>query len=367
MPRKSITKLSSLAGDPVGSATAVGLRYVTSNGLGITRRRAGKGFVYLGVDRKVIRNPKVIRRIKSLAIPPAWKDVWICPLTNGHLQAVGRDARFRKQYRYHPQYRAIRDKTKFGRMIAFGRSLPRIRERIEADLGLHGLPKRKVLATVVRLLETTCIRVGNDEYAKENNSFGLTTLRNRHVQIEGRTLRFKFRGKSGQQHDIELKDTRLSRIIRNLQDLPGYDLFEYIDDEGQPVKISSGDVNDYLREITGEEFTAKDFRTWMGTGLAALALERIGPAESKSAVKRNIVAAIKDTSSRLGNRPPACRKYYVHPVILDAYANGTLSPALESAKTTRQPHALRREELAIMDLIKRHDDELARRPKIRAA
>lgn len=367
MQVKKVSKLPLLPTNPVESARAAGLRYVTAGGPGITRRKAGKGFVYLGVDGKVIRDQELIRRIKSLVIPPAWVDVWICPLANGHLQAVGRDARSRKQYRYHPQYRAIRDKTKFSRMVAFGTALPKIREQVAGDLALHGLPKRKVVATVVRLLETTCMRVGNDEYAKENKSFGLTTLRNRHVQIEGRTLRFNFRGKSGQQHDIELKDSRLSRIIGNLQELPGYDLFEYVDDEGQPVKISSEDVNDYLREITGEDFTAKDFRTWMGTGVAALALEQIGPGKSKTAIKRNIVAAIKSTATRLGNRPPACRKYYLHPAVLDAYADGTLLSALKRADTTTLPHGLRREELAVMALVKLYDQQQVKRPGNRAA
>jgi DNA topoisomerase-1 len=367
MQTKKITKLPLLPTDPVESARLAGLRYVTADGPGITRRKAGKGFVYLGVNGKVIRDEELIRRIKSLAIPPAWSDVWICPLTNGHLQAVGRDARFRKQYRYHRQYRAVRDMTKFGRMVAFGTALPKIRECVAADLALHGLPKRKVIATVVRLLETTCMRVGNDEYARENKSFGLTTLRNRHVQIEGRTLRFKFRGKSGQQHDIELKDSRLSRIIRNLQELPGYDLFEYLNDEGQPAKISSEDVNDYLRNITGEDFTAKDFRTWMGTCVLALGLEQTGPGKSKSAVKRNIVAAIKNTSTRLGNRPPACRKYYLHPAILDAYRDGTLLAELKRAESTGFPHGLRREELAVMALVKLYEKRPAKGPTGKAA
>jgi DNA topoisomerase-1 len=252
-------------------------------------------------------------------------------------------------------------------MIAFGTALPKIRLQVQEDLRLHGLPKRKVLATLVRLLETTCIRVGNDEYAKDNKSFGLTTLRNRHIEINGHTLRFRFRGKSGQEHYIELKDDRMARIVRKLQDLPGHELFEYLDDEGRPTKISSEHVNDYLGEITGEDFTAKDFRTWMGTGLAALALEQIGPAISKTTVKRNIVAAIKSTSARLGNRPPACRKYYVHPVILDAYADGTLLKALERAKPTDLPHSLRREELAVMALVKVYDEELAKGTGNRAA
>lgn len=332
---------------PAESARAVGLRYVPGDGPGITRRRSGKGFIFLGIDRKPIRDEEVLRRIKSLVIPPAWTEVWVSPLPNGHLQAVGRDARGRKQYRYHPQYRAVRDKTKFSRMIAFGSALPRIRKRVALDLRLRGLPKRRVLATVARLLENTCIRVGNDEYAKENNSFGLTTLRNRHVQIEGRTLRFKFRGKSGQEQYVELKNDQLARIIHRLQDLPGYDLFEYVDDTGQPVKIDSEDVNAYLREISGEDFTAKDFRTWMGTGTAALALESIGAGKTTAELKRNIAAAIKAAAMRLGNRPPACRKYYVHPAILDSYGDGTLLAALEHAKAIRLPRALRREELVV--------------------
>jgi DNA topoisomerase-1 len=360
MPKNGKKYSPTLPADPVQSARLAGLRYVASGGPGITRRKAGKGFTYTGAGGKPVRDETVIRRIKSLVIPPAWTQVWICPTASGHLQAVGRDARGRKQYRYHPEYRVIRDKTKFGRMIAFGSALPGIREQVEADLRLTGLPKRKVLAALVRLLETTCIRVGNDEYTKQNNSFGLTTLRNRHVQIEGRTLRFKFRGKSGQEHSIELKDDRLARIVQRLQDLPGYDLFEYLDDEHQPAKIGSEDVNENLREITGEDFTAKDFRTWMGTGIAALALEEIGPGERKTEVKRNIVAAIKHTSSRLGNRPPACRKYYVHPAILDAYTDGTLLAALERAKATDVPHALRREELAVMALVRIYDEKLAK-------
>lgn len=355
-PRAKGMSVPELPVDPVESAKIAGLRYVNSNGPGIGRRRAGKGFIYIGVDSRPIRDREVIRRIQSLVIPPAWQDVWICPVANGHLQAVGRDAKGRKQYRYHPEYREIRNKTKFTRMAAFGAALPRIREQVEQDLSLRGLPKRKVLAVVVRLLETTCMRIGNDEYAKQNNSFGLTTLRNRHVQNEGRTLRFKFRGKSGQVHDIELKDYRLARLIQQMQDLPGYQLFEYVDDDGRPAAISSEDVNEYLKEITGEDFTAKDFRTWVGTGIVCLALEKIGCSSSATGMKRNIVAAIKSTAARLGNRPAVCRKYYLHPAVFRAYEEGTLLEQLSKSSPNGTLRGLRREELAVAALVKEYDD-----------
>ena len=340
-----------------GSARTVGLRYVSGNGPGISRKHRGNGFAYVDENGKLIHDVNVLQRIRSLVIPPAWTKVWICPLAHGHLQATGYDARGRKQYRYHPRYRAVRDLTKFNRMTAFGAALPRIRQQVKLDLKERGLSKRKVLATVVRLLETTCIRVGNDEYAKANHSFGLTTLRNRHVQIEGRTLRFKFRGKSGQEQDIELKDGQLARIVQRLHDLPGYDLFEYLDDSDHPVKITSEDVNQYLREITGDDFTAKDFRTWMGTGLAALALQAMGECYSKTEVKRNIVSAIRETAKKLGNRPPACRKYYVHPAILDAYTDGTLFGVFKRRRTGIVPTDLRRAELCVMSLVKNYDEK----------
>ncbi len=342
---------------PEESARIVGLSYVSGNGPGISRERRGKGFAYRDANGKLIRDVTILRRIRLLVIPPGWRDVWICPLAHGHLQATGYDSRTRKQYRYHPRYRTVRDATKFSRMIAFGTALPQIRQQVELDLKERGLSKRKVLATVVRLLETTCIRVGNEEYAKDNHSFGLTTLRNRHVHIEGRTLHFKFRGKSGQEHDIELQDRQLARIVQRLHNLPGYDLFEYLDDSQRPVKVASEDVNQYLREISGDDFTAKDFRTWMGTCLAALALQAMGECKRENEVKRNIVSAIKETAKRLGNRPSACRKYYVHPGILDGYTNGRLFAALRTSKSGDVPNELRRAELCVMSLVKNYDEK----------
>jgi DNA topoisomerase-1 len=265
------------------------------------------------------------------------------------------DARGRKQYRYHPLYRSVRDATKFTRMVAFGLVLPKIRERAEQDLRLHGLPKNRVLATIVKLLEQTCIRVGNEEYSKQNDSFGLTTLRDEHVEIDGRTIRFRFRGKSGQEHDIELHDRRLAKIVYACQAIPGQDLFQYVGEDGEYHKITSGDVNDYLREITGEDFTAKDFRTWVGTTQAALALEAMDTAENQTASKKNIVAAVKETAAKLGNRPATCKKYYVHPAILDAYQDGTLFRIMAEAKTEATAFALKREEAAVMSLLAGHN------------
>jgi DNA topoisomerase-1 len=309
--------------EPIEEAKAAGLRYVSDTQPGIRRKRAGKGFRYTGPDGAAIRDEETLRRIRSLAIPPAWQHVWICSRPNGHLQATGRDARHRKQYRYHPRWRATRDETKYERVIDFGRALPHIRERIEQDLARPGLPREKVLATVVRLLETTLIRVGNEEYAKSNRSFGLTTLRDRHVQVDGATLRFEFRGKSGVRHHVDLRDRRLARIIKRCRDLPGHELFQYIDDAGQRQTIDSGDVNEYLRAISGEDFTAKDFRTWAGTVLAALALREFEAFDSQAQAKRNIVAAIQNVAKRLGNTPSVCRKCYVHPAIIDAYLEGS--------------------------------------------
>jgi DNA topoisomerase-1 len=314
--------------DPVESAKAAGLRYVTDEIPGIRRRKSGKGFTYTAPDGKTIHDPKELQRIRSLAIPPAWTDVWISPVRNGHLQATGRDARGRKQHRYHPEWRAVRDDTKFGRMMAFGEALPKIRERVEADLALRGLPRNKVVATVVRLLETTLIRVGNKEYVRQNNSFGLTTLRDGHVDIEGSKLRFEFRGKSGQQHAVELHDRRLARIVKQCRDLPGQTLFQYLDEEGVRQSISSGDVNSYLREVTGEDFSAKDFRTWGGTVLALSALLEIGACESEKEANKAVVETVKRVAGELGNRPATCRKFYIHPVVLDTFVEGKLVEAL---------------------------------------
>lgn len=338
---------------PGKSARLAGLRYVSDAETGILRRKAGKGFAYVGPSGRPVRDPKTLQRIRSLVIPPAWTDVSICSSALGHLQAVGRDARGRKQYRYHPLYRQHRDRTKFEHMIAFGRALPRIRRQVSKDLRLPGLPRNKVLAAVVRLLDRTSIRVGNEEYAQENNSFGLTTLRSRHMQITRSRLRFHFRGKSGQLHDIELQDPRLARILRQCDDLPGHELFMYLDEHGAPAKISSEDVNEYLRNTTGQDCTAKDFRTWAGTSLALLELHALGPAETATGAKQNVVAAIKSVSVRLGNRPAACRKYYVHPALLESYAQGLLPDLRNGLHSRNHSYGLRKEELAVMGLLAR--------------
>jgi len=319
--------------NPSESAQAAGLRYVSDTMPGIRRRRSGKGFSYIGPDGKRIRDENVLRRIRSLAIPPAYTEVWICPQPNGHLQAVGRDARGRKQYRYHPKWRETRDETKFGRMLAFSEALPAIRRRVESDLARPGLPREKVLATLVRLLEVTGIRVGNDEYARANRSFGLTTLLDDHVEVSGSTMRFKFRGKSGKIHTASLSDRRLARIVQRCQALPGEDLFQYLDADGVEQTVGSGDVNDYLREITGEDFTAKDFRTWTGTTLALAALEEIGPSPDEREAKSAIVRAIDRVAEQLNNTRAVCRKYYVHPMVFERYLAGTAT----NGKRSRSP------------------------------
>jgi len=318
--------------DPLESAQAAGLRYVSDTSPGIRRRGAGRGFTYLTPDGRPLRDQATLARIRSLAIPPAYTDVWICPVPNGHLQATGRDARGRKQYRYHPRWREVRDETKFGRMVAFSEALPRLRRRVDADLARPGLPKVKVLAAVVRLLECTGIRVGNEEYARSNRSFGLTTLRDHHVEISGSTMRFEFRGKSGKTHRVSLSDRRLARIVARCQAVPGAELFQYVDDEDGRVGIGSGDVNDYLREITGEDFTAKDFRTWAGTLQAVAALEELGPATTAREAKSTILRAIDQVAERLNNTRAVCRKYYVHPAVLEQYEAGTLHEALANGK-----------------------------------
>jgi len=316
--------------EPAESAQAAGLRYVSDASPGIRRRRAGRGFSYVGPDGRPVRDRATIERIRRLAIPPAYTDVWICPVANGHLQATGRDARGRKQYRYHARWREVRDETKYGRMLAFSEALPRLRSRLEKDLALPGLPREKVLAAVVRLLESTAIRVGNDEYAKSNRSFGLTTLRDHHVEISGSTLSFEFRGKSGKVHRVDVSDRRLARIVAHCQALPGAELFQYVDEAGERVSIGSGDVNEYLREITGEDFTAKDFRTWAGTLSAVSALEAMGPAGSEREAKSAIVRAIDGVAEQLNNTRAVCRKYYVHPAVLESYEAGTLHDRLRN-------------------------------------
>jgi DNA topoisomerase-1 len=313
--------------DPVAAAKAAGLRYVRDDKPGIRRLRHGKGFRYVDPTGAPVRDADTLARIRSLAVPPACVDVWICPAANGHLQATGRDARGRKQYRYHARWRAARDETKYERVITFGLALPRIRARVEEDLARPGLPREKVLATVVRLLETTLIRIGNEEYARDNQSFGLTTLRNRHVEVEGATVRLAFRGKSGVRHRIDVRDKRLARIVRRLHDLPGQELFGYLE-EGQARSVDSADVNDYLREAAGQDFTAKDFRTWAGTVLAAQALDAFTAFDSETQAKRNVMEAIESVARRLGNTMTVCRKCYVHPAVVDAYLDGTLAESL---------------------------------------
>jgi DNA topoisomerase-1 len=339
--------------DPVESSKLAGLRYVTDASPGITRRRRGKSFQYFDTEGKPIRDKEVLGRIKSLVIPPAWTNVWICPRANGHLQATGRDAKGRKQSRYHPRWREVRDETKYERMRLFGEALPIIRERVEQDLTLPGLPREKVLATIVRLLETTFIRIGNEEYAKENHSYGLTTLRNKHVDVEGATVRFKFKGKSGKQHVIDLSDRRLARIVKKCMDLPGYELFQYIDEDGSLHTVDSSDVNEYLRGITEQPFTAKDFRTWAGTVLACLALREFEICDTQTQAKKNVVEAIKKVAERLGNTPAVCRKCYVHPTVLETYMTGELINTLEAAekKMRANQHSLRDEEAQLMFLL----------------
>jgi DNA topoisomerase-1 len=315
--------------DPLESAKLAGLRYIGDDTPGIRRERHGDSFRYFDARGRPIADEAELQRIKSLGIPPAWTDVWICPQPNGHMQATGRDAKGRKQYRYHPRWREVRDETKYGRLLAFGRALPRIRARVEQDLRRPDLSREKVLATVVRLLETTLIRVGNPEYARANGSYGLTTMRDKHAVVEDAKVIFQFRGKSGKQHSITLKDRRLAKIVKRCRDLPGYELFQYIDKSGQRQTIGSADINDYLREIAGEEFSAKDFRTWAGTLLAAMALRELAPQGSPAEAKKNVVRAIEDVAERLGNTPSICRKCYIHPAVIDAYLDGSLVETLQ--------------------------------------
>jgi len=336
----------------VATARAAGLTYVTDALPGITRKRAGTGFAYFSPKGTRITDAAERRRLAALAIPPAWTDVWICPTRNGHIQATARDAKQRKQYRYHPKFRALRDESKFGRMLAFSEALPGLRERIEQDLMLPGLPLRKLLATIVRLLDKTLIRIGNEEYLKANRSVGLTTMRRRHVVVEGHTLTFTFRGKSGIQHEIAVTDQRLARIVKQLQDSPGQELFHYTDDEGNRRTVDSDDVNAYLRELTEQAVTAKDFRTWSGTMLAARALREAGAPASESEAKRNINAALDQVAQRLGNTRAVARKYYVHPAIIAAYHRGVTTRAPQRVKRGQRPSAaLRRDEVAVLQFL----------------
>lgn len=306
----------------IAAAAAADLVYVHDTGPGIRRERAGTGFYYRDSKGRRLRDAKQLARIRALAIPPAYEDVWICPNPNGHLQATGRDARGRKQYRYHERWREIRDANKYEEMIEFGRLLPELRVRIADDMAKRGLCREKVIATIIELLQTTLIRIGNEDYAKENKSYGLTTLRNRHVAIEGSTLRFEFKGKSGKAWKLKLHDRRIARVVKACHDLPGQELFQYFDEDGNRHAISSSDVNSYLKDIAARDVTAKHFRTWAGTLLAAIALSRSPPPASTSAAKKIIKAAIEEVAKRLGNTPTICRKCYVHPEVVAAYLEG---------------------------------------------
>jgi len=325
-PNGKLTELNAEA------AEEAGLRYVSDEQAGYTRKKNGDDFEYFDQEGKPIRDEQRILRIKRLAIPPAWTEVWVCPSPNGHLQATGRDARRRKQYLYHERWREIRDETKYDRMLTFAGNLPKIRKRVRNDLKLRGLPREKVLATIVRLLERTFIRVGNPEYARANKSFGLTTMQDRHVDVKGSNLRFRFRGKSGRVHDVDLNDRRIAKTIAKLQDLPGQELFQYVDDDEEIRDVTSQDVNAYLREVTGDDFTAKDFRTWAGTVLAGIALNAVGGFTTKKQAKKNVRDAISAVAEVLGNTVAICRKCYVHPAIVEAYLKGKSIAELNGAK-----------------------------------
>jgi DNA topoisomerase-1 len=339
--------------DAQQQARAAGLHYTTDAAPGIRRTGSAKRPRYVGPTGTVVRDAATLARIKSLVIPPAWTAVWICTDPQGHLQVTGRDARGRKQYRYHPKWRTVRDETKFDRMLAFGYALPQIRERVEHDLAIQGLPRPKVLATVVQLMEKTLIRVGNEEYARANQSHGLTTLRDHHVRLTGGNVKFHFKGKSGVEHDITVNDRRLASIVRRCRDLPGQELFQYVDEEGVTRDVRSNDVNDYLKEISGEPFTSKDFRTWAATVLAAEALRTCGPCRTRKELQAEIVKAIDNVAGRLGNTRSVCRKCYVHPAVLAAFEQGHLARAFarRAGRGSRPPAGLGEAEVAVLRLL----------------
>ena len=348
------TAVSAVPAGSVEAAVEAGLRYTSDSKPGITRIRQGKTFRYYSVKGRRIISREDLERFRSLVVPPAWKDVWICPDPRGHLQATGRDVRGRKQYRYHPKWRQVRDETKYDRMIGFAQALARIRQRTARDMRRVGMPREKVLATVVQLLEKTLIRVGNDEYAKQNRSFGLTTLRDGHVEVRAGKVRFTFRGKSGVEHEIDLEDRRLAKIVKACRDIPGYDLFQYIDEQGARCTVGSSDVNAYLKEITGEDYTSKDFRTWAGTVLAAQMLREIGSSKTQAERKKNMVSAVESVAKKLGNTKAVCRKCYIHPAIFDAYVDGSMTKVvLQRAKRVRAANELSEGEAAVLSLLQR--------------
>jgi DNA topoisomerase I len=341
--------------EALSDAREARLRYVSDQSPGIRRSKAGESFVYLDLQGNPVNDEETLKRIKALVIPPAWTDVWISPIANGHIQATGRDARGRKQYRYHQRWRAVRDANKYSRLIEFARALPRIRSRVRRDLARRDLSRERVLASVVQLLELTMIRVGNEEYAKENKSFGLTTLRNRHVKLKGSQVQFVFRGKSGKDHRVTVRHRRLATIIQRCEELPGQQLFQYLDEGGQLRSIDSSDVNEYIREASGDDFTAKDFRTWAGTVLAARALQEMEKVDSEAQAKKNVVAAIEKVAGKLGNTRSVCRKCYVHPAIVDSYLDGSMLDVLrtraEHEMRTSQ-HRLKPEEATVLALLR---------------
>ena len=339
--------------EPQTTAKFAGLQYVKADNLQIRRKKVGRGFSYFQATGDRITDEAELTRIKSLTIPPGLTEVRICHLENGHLQATGRDAKQRKQYFYHPQWRKIRSQHKFNRMLLFGVHLPQIRQTTNSHLRKHGLPREKVLATVVQLLETTLIRVGNDQYAKQNNSFGLTTMRDRHVDITGYKVRFEFTGKSGIDHEIELNDRRLATVIKRCQEIPGYEIFKYYDESGERHFVNSEDVNQYLQDITNRDFTAKDFRTWAGTLLAAIELHKLGGFDSQTQAQKNITQAIKNVAKQLGNRPATSRKYYIHPAILEAYQDNLLLSKMSQTSSQNTIDHLRPEETVILQIIKK--------------
>jgi DNA topoisomerase I len=316
--------------DPKDAAESVGLRHVSDEQPGIRRKKSGNGFSYSNPGGTAIADKQVLRRIRSIVVPPAWSDVWICRTANGHIQATGRDAKGRKQYRYHPAFREVRESTKYDHMMAFAHALPGIRAKVGEHMTQRGLPREKVLATVVHLLETTLIRIGNDDYAKQNDSYGLTTLKNRHVAIDGTQLRFQFKGKSGKKWSVTIRDRRVAKVIKACQELPGQELLQYIDESGDCQDVTSADVNAYLQEITGTDITAKDFRTWAGTVLAALALRELEGFDSAAKAKKNIRIAVERVASRLGNTPTICRKCYIHPELISSYLEGSLLLEIKS-------------------------------------
>jgi len=340
--------------DPRQAAEEAGLSYVNDDDPGLRRELVGDGWVYFKPSGEPITDERTIARVNKLAIPPAWTDVWICPKANGHLQATGRDARGRKQYRYHAQFREVRDTTKYEHMLEFAKALPAIRKKMAEHMALKGLPREKVVATVVHLLETTLIRVGNDDYAKENKSYGLTTLRNPHVKVEGAELKFRFKGKSGKEWDLKVQNRRVAKIVKACQELPGQRLFQYLDEDGERKEVTSADVNEYLKEITGRDVTAKDFRTWAGTVLAALALQEFESFGPDATVKKNVKSAIERVAARLGNTPTICRKCYVHPEILSSFEQGELLLDIKKkveGELRDDLHSLKPEEAAVLGLL----------------